>query len=173
MKAHNVGVLAIDLGTQLGISQGVFDINKSWNKETMLPLTDISHFELPTNTYLTALKSLVRERMYILAPDTKKDELVIVVPQPTFARKIIARHWKMIGVIEQLAEEHGSTTVFEVLDNNVRKEVIGSISYESRKTKYQRRMLRKQLVRLRYKEAKTDDEADSLMFLEWYLTSKS
>lgn len=167
-----VGILALDLGTRTGVASGVFDISSNvvWNKEKMVKQTEVEHFELPSNTYLSSLKEQVRKRMQGLV---QEDGMVIVVPQPTFGRKVIARHWKMIGVIEQLAEEHGNTTVFEVLDNHVRKVVCGSVSVDGNKSKYERRMLRKQMVMLRYGSfVHTDDEADALMFLEWYLTSR-
>lgn len=176
LKEVNVGILAIDLGTQVGIAQGTFNIHTDvvWNRDKMVKKASVGHFELPVNTYLTTLKEHIRERMYVLAPDTKHDELVIIVPQPTFAFKVMRRHWKMIGVIEQLAEEHGNTTVLEVLDNHVRKVVVGPTQKNNFKSAYERRMLRKQMVMMRYGTyAETDDEADALMFLEWYLTSRA
>lgn len=176
LKEKNVGILAIDLGTQVGVAQGTFNIQRDerWDRDKMMKQAELSHFELPVNGYLTTLREKVRERMYVLAPDTKRDELVIIVPQPTFAFKVMRRHWKMIGVIEQLAEEHGNTMVFEVLDNHVRKVVVGPTQKNNLKSAYQRRMLRKQMVMLHYGSyVKTDDEADAAMFMEWYLTSRA
>ena len=60
-----VGILALDLGTRTGVASGVFDISSDvvWNKEKMVKQTQVEHFELPSNTYLSALKEQVRKRM--------------------------------------------------------------------------------------------------------------
>ena len=169
---QQTGVIGIDLGAKTGIVTGRFDLEANWDIDRITGSATVERFELIERDYLLQLEREVKRRMYAVAPDPEKDACVIVVPVPTFGRKTIARHWKMIGVIERLAQEHGNCTVIEVIDNHIRKMVLGT-QKKFRGTPLERRAERKRVSMFRYGlHCNTDDEADALMFVEWYLTCR-
>lgn len=100
--------------------------------------------------------------------------IVVVCPLPTRFYDNMAKQFKMLGVIELWAENMTNsgldTYVIQKTDNAMRKAVLGILKYPDECTnKKDRRAYRKKIVMDRYKDcAETEDEADALMFVEYY-----
>lgn len=99
--------------------------------------------------------------------------IIVICPEPTRFRDNYSKQFRMLGVIELWAEsrnaEGHTTAVIVKVDNHMRKSVFGTIKYPVGLDKKQQRAFRKSLVMERYKDcAHNDDEADALMFIEYY-----
>lgn len=109
--------------------------------------------------------------LYIGSPNPP---IVVICPLPTSFRYNLETQFKMLGVIELWAETRNiynkATAVVAKVDNHMRKEVFGTIKYpEGVISKKYRRAYRKKIILDRYREhATNDDEADALMFIEYY-----
>ena len=159
--------IGLDIAKTTGWAAVIYDVPTSETSKTACGTRTIN-----SQRDLVELLGYIVDSMPIHVGETMP--VVVICPLPTSFRYNLETQFKMLGVIELWAETRNAynmaTAVVAKVDNHMRKEVFGAIKYpEGITNKKDRRAYRKKIILDRYREhATNDDEADALMFIEYY-----
>lgn len=160
--------IGLDIAKTTGWAAVVYDVQTNQTGKVLVGTKEIN-----CQRDLVDLLGHITDTMPIYV-GSKNPPFVAICPLPTSFRYNLETQFKMLGVIELWAETRNiyemPTAVVAKVDNHMRKEVFGTIKYpDGIVSKKDRRAYRKKIILDRYKEhATNDDEADALMFVEYY-----